>query len=747
MKRSEKQHKPPILPTPDHLQNHYDDELATPNYDFDNPKDLKLLEKQFINYCKITLESLGGGGDRKKLLEYFDYTKHFLRKKRHTYLKYVKTASKKFKSKYPDINIEKAFSSSNATTLENYNMYASLFHIDYASALWILDELIAAGKLGDALQYFPLESDVDFSSNSYFDATHDSDVVESLLFLIKHRNSVEPDEERFFVTQTELELTEKRTYKVPDEMDDLSYRECFDAIIALLPEKSIEKAVNRFKDKSWEIFDAVLGSVNFYRKKEIRLLKTLKRITKDLEDLRLNNLRSLSNNAPFKNSVPSSFNVFANDIEHQEYFRKVDEAAEVETKSNEYKYHQDTLTVFSSSIKFRIETIDAYADTEAGKKLLDLEVDNPYECCFATLYMIDSGDDFAWLYGLCLGTLQTAIFQLPWGRVANVAQLISEEDIRKNQPTTNKDDDNLKNTSEHLASASGNTNSDFTEPEEFNTNQYRKEFEDVTAFNSFNIDPPKVFRKVNFPQIVFEETSIIMPRSSTLISRKSFYKKAGSSESIYKYYLNLLESSRLRETESIAFSDDDYDDDYFDEGIIEQSVEDAIAKEKDVFKKEKDEFRRKLIASHQERNELKKEIRSLKQSNEELNKELKELRLMIRDRNKFDSKGTTDSTIAPIIFPYDVKHRFVVFGGHASWAKAIKPLLKNVRFIDAYAKPNTDLILNADTVWLQSNAIGHSSYYKIMNLVREHGIPLQYFEAASAEKCAEQLAHYDMTLS
>lgn len=41
-------------------------------------------------------------------------------------------------------------------------------------------------------------------------------------------------------------------------------------------------------------------------------------------------------------------------------------------------------------------------------------------------------------------------------------------------------------------------------------------------------------------------------------------------------------------------------------------------------------------------------------------------------------------------------------------------------------------------------AISHSAYYKIMDTVRTHNIPVHYFSYASAEKCAEQLELFDV---
>ena len=54
------------------------------------------------------------------------------------------------------------------------------------------------------------------------------------------------------------------------------------------------------------------------------------------------------------------------------------------------------------------------------------------------------------------------------------------------------------------------------------------------------------------------------------------------------------------------------------------------------------------------------------------------------------------------------------------------------------------MIKNADIVWVQANSIGHSKYYKILDVVRTYRIPLRYFAYASAEKCAEQIVIEDM---
>ena len=87
----------------------------------------------------------------------------------------------------------------------------------------------------------------------------------------------------------------------------------------------------------------------------------------------------------------------------------------------------------------------------------------------------------------------------------------------------------------------------------------------------------------------------------------------------------------------------------------------------------------------------------------------------------------------------------MVFGGHDSFLRAIKPMLNNVKFmeLEQYGfDPN--IVRNADVVWVQTNCISHSQYKNIVKIVRTAGVQLRYFGYASAEKCAEQLVLEDM---
>ena len=177
----------------------------------------------------------------------------------------------------------------------------------------------------------------------------------------------------------------------------------------------------------------------------------------------------------------------------------------------------------------------------------------------------------------------------------------------------------------------------------------------------------------------------------------------------------------------------------------------------------------------QDVNSLKEEISALKQQVKSLNKtlavsrreqfnekvkyeqELKTLRLEHRELADlreiiFNQNDDPDAVARREIpeksysYPYTTKKRTVIFGGHDSWLKAIKPMLPDCKFVDVdqYAF-NQELIRNADVVWIQTNCMSHAQFSNVIGRIRQYGILVRYFGYSSAEKCAEQLVTEDLT--
>ena len=96
------------------------------------------------------------------------------------------------------------------------------------------------------------------------------------------------------------------------------------------------------------------------------------------------------------------------------------------------------------------------------------------------------------------------------------------------------------------------------------------------------------------------------------------------------------------------------------------------------------------------------------------------------------------------IFPYEDKRDTLVFGGHETWVKALKPMLKGkIRFVSKELVFDISIIRSAEVIWIQTNAIPHKAYNRIVDAARKHSKPVRYFMYASAAKCAEQIAEND----
>lgn len=105
------------------------------------------------------------------------------------------------------------------------------------------------------------------------------------------------------------------------------------------------------------------------------------------------------------------------------------------------------------------------------------------------------------------------------------------------------------------------------------------------------------------------------------------------------------------------------------------------------------------------------------------------------DENKFNSRNnikTKDSQDKP-------KKKILAFGGFEKWYNSINSLVGEVTFFKSGVLRGIDKIRYADEVWIQTNAISHSYYAKIISVAKKNKIPVRYFTFDSAKKCAEQM--------
>lgn len=208
--------------------------------------------------------------------------------------------------------------------------------------------------------------------------------------------------------------------------------------------------------------------------------------------------------------------------------------------------------------------------------------------------------------------------------------------------------------------------------------------------------------------------------------------------------MNIIgEVSRQRFDFSKFADQDDWEDDW---GFEEDDSGEDLASENEKLKSELAKLRKQAKEANynlsRENRELKDQLEKASETVGEMRQELADLRDVVFNQQNVEEEEKTTQT--KVTFPYHTNRRIVAFGGHDSWLREIKFKLPDVRFMSDYIS-SPEIIKRADVVWIQTNCIGHKSYYNIIDLARKYGCKVRYFAYASATKCAEQVIEQEYT--
>lgn len=150
------------------------------------------------------------------------------------------------------------------------------------------------------------------------------------------------------------------------------------------------------------------------------------------------------------------------------------------------------------------------------------------------------------------------------------------------------------------------------------------------------------------------------------------------------------------------------------------------------------ELRHTLHESERTIRELQDRLHETEKRNAHDREELHQLRDALY-RMKAEESPQDEEFDSEIELPFRVERRLLIFGGHETWLKAIRPLLPGARFFDRETLADLNAVRGADVIWIQPNALSHKFYYRVIDTARKYEIPVRYFAYASARKCAIQL--------
>lgn len=611
-----------------------------------------------------------------------------------------------------------------------YNVGEEQFNYSLAASLWLLDGIRANHKMDEALKILPREREKLDSVKipQCISPCYSEDVIRSMVYTILHRN----DDCTGLINPKKLPADNPVTdcYTIAGKQhQDVPSRRTYEDVLKLLPEDLVDNAVNMFAMQSKGATDRYFACRSRWIKKETAYATELKRLNDELQAV-TNKVNALTKKASayfdgkpvpkVVSDVPS----ISSDMDLGIQFASVQEQARVildkidEVNEKDDALYDEMDQFANDSIicsYWTEETWAKYYPKLVARRAAKFSVADPYEVCFAFFYLIDEGDYLPWVYYPTSVLLSYAAAQLPWSGGA-VKEYVDESsnrtrDIIENLPRLNIYDD-YKTKDSRMISISWNELS-LQLPS------------DSKERDMLRHTPAKAIYAFTNGALVPRNT-----RNADVFADALDKSGVTSTEgkAIYGAYISLL--SNLEER--IDFPADDA------EVLKEQckAYERQIEKLKAETERQKQELYQVQKALTDVGAKSEKQAKTQAAEKQELN-DLRELVFALTNDADSDKEEVKTKTV----FPYHTTKKHIVFGGHPTWLKAIKPLLPDVRFIEG--QPSSEQVKGAEVVWLQTNYMSHKAFYKIIDIVRSKNIPLRYFTSASATKGAEQVVAAD----
>ena len=606
--------------------------------------------------------------------------------------------------------------------LRPYNYYDTLdieCDLRIGAALWILDRLKENERMPEAYSFLP---DVSGDPNAWYlpiDFAHPcytDDLIHSVIHVISNRYGGQHED----AVITEGNARRKK----PGE----TYRQ----LLALLPEGDVEHACEEFRNKIWELASRAMKGESYYERE-------LERLTREIE-------RADKATLPGPYANPPQSDPMRENKTHEFAMR----GKELLDRSRDFSLD------FGQYLWMDRRTLRRLTrNREVAEAVEGFTVRDPYELCFALFYLMDTGDDAPWLMHSGASLMLYAQRMLPWYESSDECDEEWEgwyDGIQYNRNGWVEQDD-VEDEIDYYHERHGERN------------LAQVIYDLCKTVVPAGLHPFREDRKRLITEGMEEDTARKITDTAELLFLYQFQSRqwleddyshsmdeengdgehAPDEESGTKqdapvpklggYWGKVMEQTASGEGSASETSGG------------ESSVDvDKLQSELGEARKLIKSLRNALAVTKQEagteRAKYERELKALRMEHREL-ADLQEL-VFNREAEEQDIQIRLEKPAVQIDYPYTVKKRTVIFGGHESWLKVIRPMLPGVKFVDVEQYTfSPELIRNADVVWVQSNCISHTQYGRVIKQTRMHGIQLRYFAHGSAEKCAEQLVMED----
>lgn len=618
-------------------------------------------------------------------VERYDLTDIYCKRRIRAVVNLLPKFKERYGKQYPELEMEEDLANIASLPVMTYDSIERSTSLCLGAALWMLDRAWESETIQEVSELLP-ESYSDVDCVDVYDTRFHHSVFKKMLLVIQTRYG--RDKSKYVVSES---IFDKRD---PED--------AFHKIMALLPQERIELAVENLKQKFWEWADLYFAVLSPMVKELNRLDEAMDRLEDQMCEY-LDRKPKKPDFAALKDLALMDDRPLIDRLSEEEQMIRQMDGLEEKRKKAEHRIYNLNFVILSAGVYGKKQIAECVGD-DFAEAFCNFRIDDPYEICFAILYLLNQDDDYAWVYSFMTAVVCRAAAMLPWG-----LELYSEMD------------DGI-----------WFQDNEWIEPKPFDPEWYETKY--AGELHEDDDDP----HDVSLAQLVYQYTGAVLPRDMNRFDglKKELRAKGlkPSQVSSLCAMMNVIgEVSRQRFDFSKYADQDDWD-------VEEDAVEDDLVSENEKLKAELAKLRKQAKEANynlsRENRELKDHLDKMEVETGEMRQELADLReVVFNQQSGAEEEKAEESKIS---FPYYTSRRLVAFGGHDSWLREIKFKLPDVRFMsDDISSP--EIIKRADVVWIQTNCIGHKSYNIIIDLARKYSRKVRYFAYASATKCAEQV--------
>ena len=571
---------------------------------------------------------------------------------------------KRYVEQYPDMDIAEEFAEIASTLNTTYDELDACFLLCQGAAIWMLDQIVeSAGTVELCRLLSEFDNTIDIPE--VYDTRYAPNLITKMICMLLCRygeddKNVIPSS--YFTRQDENSI--------------------FDEILTLIPENAKSTAAENLQRKYWEWADLYFEALYPVVQSNNALHKRMERFENELKELTARNLSRRAQNTALSLLLPEK--VFNDDV-----YRRQEEILRIENRMEELTEAAENMSDQLHEYRYSSVQIDMmdrqsvleYMAPEIVDKMLAFPIEDPYEICFALLYLLNQDDDCVWSYSFMLAVVSRAAAMLPWsGAVFNESN-----------------DGYWYNNDEKIP------------PQPLDSEWYERKYigdRDATGRRD----------DVNLAQLVYQYTGVIVPRNTR--------RYDGAAKKLRKNGLKPSQASMLCAVMNIL-GEASRQQKYLPDGTtaetspIEPAAAEQAAEENAQLKRELTQLKAQMKKINhdlsQENAILQDKLSKAEKASAAMAQELADLREIVFNQQR--SVPQEKEEPAKIAFPYRTDRRVIAFGGHDSWLREIKFKVPDVRFMGEDIS-SAEVIRRADVVWIQTNCIGHNTYYNVIDLVR-----------------------------